>query len=85
MCAGTREDGTQIEANDPLWDELTAAAKSAQHQPDAWLKQTRIYGGLSEQKRFTNAFSHWLNLIWSEGAEAALAAYVAQERQQISG
>jgi mannitol 2-dehydrogenase len=32
MCAGTREDGSGIEANDPLWDSLQQVAQAANRQ-----------------------------------------------------
>ena len=75
MCEGTREDGTMIEANDPLWPELNAVAKQAKTQPEAWLKQSRIYGDLVDAKPFADAFKAWLTLIWDEGCEAAMQRY----------
>ena len=78
MCEGTREDGTQIAANDPMWDALNAAAKAAKERPQAWLEQRDIYGDISGNTLFSQAFIHWLNLIWSEGTEAALKEYVGR-------
>jgi mannitol 2-dehydrogenase len=75
MCAGTREDGSVIEPNDPAWDQLSEAAKRAQSYPHAWLEMRQIYGDLADHSRFTKAFSHWLKLIWRDGAHAALKAY----------
>lgn len=76
MCEGTREDGTVIEPNDPIWDELQAAAKQARERPGAWLEQRRIYGELGDARAFAEPFERWLALIWSDGAEAALRAYL---------
>lgn len=76
MCFGTREDGSTIEPNDPLWDELKAAARAAREDPDAWLGMARIYGDLTDEPRFALAFRRWLTLIWSEGTDAAIAAYL---------
>ena len=76
MCAGTREDGSAIGANDPIWDELTQVARSAKSNPIAWLEQNRIYGNLSNANPFSDAFSKWFNLIWDEGCESALIKYV---------
>ncbi len=76
MCAGTREDGSAIAPNDPLWDMRTAAAAEAKSNPRAWLDQPALYGSLASNDTFTNAFSRWLTLIWSEGTEAALQAYI---------
>ncbi len=76
MCEGTREDGTQIEPNDPIWSDLTAAAAATKTDPAAWLAQSSIYGDLADQEAFADAFVHWMNVIWSDGVEAAIAEYV---------
>ena len=76
MCEGTREDGSVIEPNDPIWDKLTAAAKAARDDPQAWLNQRDLYGDLVDNTRFSEGFSRWLRLIWSDGTEAALRTYL---------
>lgn len=76
MCAGTREDGSSIEPNDPFWSDLNAAAKEAQHAPQAWLAQAQIYGDLAQEPRFVAAFERWLTRIWSDGVEATLQSYL---------
>ena len=76
MCAGTREDGSVIEPNDPSWDGLQPIANAARSRPLGWLEQRQIYGDLGEA-RFADAFERWLRRIWSEGCEAALRAYSA--------
>ncbi|WP_299668841.1 mannitol dehydrogenase family protein [uncultured Ruegeria sp.] len=76
MCAGTREDGSVIEANDPVWDKLTDAAVAAKSDPVAWLEQSWIYGDLKNAEQFSSAFSKWLNMVWQNGCEATLTAYV---------
>jgi mannitol 2-dehydrogenase len=78
MCAGTREDGSRIEANDPDWASLTRVAEAARDRPQAWLEQTAIYGSLSGQDRFAKAFAQWLTMIWRDGTAAALAAYATR-------
>ena len=75
MCEGTREDGSVIEPNDPLWDTLQVTAKAARDRPRAWLEQRRFYGDLVEAPRFAKAFERWLDTLWSDGCEAALEAY----------
>jgi hypothetical protein len=75
MCAGSREDGTAIEPNDPQWERLTAAAAAARERPRAWLEQPSIYGDLYGNAVFGDAFDRWLAMIWQEGTAAALAAY----------
>ena len=75
MCAGTREDGSEIEANDPMWASLSAVALEAKSRPQAWLEQSRLYGDLADAQPFADAFEMWLNLIWAQGCEAAMAHY----------
>ena len=76
MCEGTREDGSTIDPNDPKWETLTVAATAAREHPQAWLDQRLIYGDLADNAIFSNAFARWLGLIWSDGTEAALRAYL---------
>ncbi|PUB13638.1 mannitol dehydrogenase family protein [Yoonia sediminilitoris] len=75
MCAGTREDGSVIEANDPIWDDLKSAALAAKERPLAWLEQSNIYGDLIENSMFKEAFSKSLAAIWNDGCEAVLLDY----------
>ena len=75
MCAGTRDDGSTIEPNDPHWDDLTAAAQTARERPKAWLEQSRFYGDLVDKAAFANAFERWLNLLWANGCAATLTTY----------
>lgn len=76
MCEGTREDGSVIEPNDPLWNELKDQAKAARSNPLIWLEMRNIYGDLVDQPQFADAFTRWLNEINTEGMEAALDAYL---------
>ena len=76
MCAGTREDGSVIDPNDPFWDELTAMAQAAKADPAAWRGQTQFYGDLGDNPRFAASFDRWLALIWEKGTEAALQSYL---------
>jgi len=75
MCAGVREDGSQIAANDPFWDDLTAAAQAAKTDPKAWLAQEKLYGDLAEAAPFATAFEAWLQMLWEQGTRATLEAY----------
>jgi len=81
MCAGTREDGSTIEPNDPHWDILYKAAQDARVRPVAWLEQTPLYGELSSNTDLRDEFSGWLTLIWEQGTRAALRSYL---KAQIS-
>lgn len=82
MCAGTREDGSVIEANDPIWAELNAAALEAKEQPSAWLDQSNIYGDLRDAEPFHDAFCRWLTIIWDQGCIAAMNGYIAFDHQK---
>jgi mannitol 2-dehydrogenase len=75
MCAGAREDGSEIAANDPLWDALNAAALAARDKPSAWLEQGNIYGEIAGDRRFAAAFERWLTGLWESGTRAMLADY----------
>lgn len=71
MTAGTREDSSEIAANDPHRDVLTACAADAKADPRVWLKQHRIHGNLRENARFAAAFAAKL---WQEADQGCRAA-----------
>lgn len=75
MCAGKRDDGSKIDASDPIWSDLVAAAQASRARPAAWLEQKAIYGELAEDIRFATAFERWLTRLWTEGTEATIRAY----------
>ena len=76
-CEGTTDSGTAIPPNDPNWDELTALATQARHDPAAWLGMTAIYGDLGQNPVFAEAFSRHLTGLWSKGTRAVLEGYLA--------
>jgi mannitol 2-dehydrogenase len=76
MCEGSREDGSQIVANDPFWDVLNVQAKAAKDDPKAWITQSPFYGELGENARFAESFSRWLSLVWDKGTEHAIRTYL---------
>lgn len=78
MCAGTREDGSPIGPNDPFWDTLTMTAQKAKSEPLAWLRMRQTYGDLAKDARFADAFAGWLGMIWADGVEAAIDAYLSE-------
>ena len=75
-CCGTRENGTTIEPNDPMWGDLQKRALAAKDNSRLWLENRAIYGDLGQQPRFADAFVRWLKMLHSDGTAAALAAYV---------
>lgn len=76
MCAGTRDDGSVIEPNDPQWDSLVEVAGQARQQPELWLQQSRYYDTLSESAAFAAAFDKWLKRLWADGTQNTLDHYI---------
>lgn len=76
MCAGTREDGSVIEPNDPLWSKLNSTANAARNDPQSWLDQADLYGDLGENSLFQQSFVRWLAQIWNEGTASAIQTYL---------
>lgn len=76
MCAGTREDGSEITPNDPFWDDLKTRALSTKTNPNAWLTQQAYDGQLAQSDAFTSAFCTWLDKIWADGSRTTLAAFL---------
>ncbi|MEO0829419.1 MAG: mannitol dehydrogenase family protein [Pseudomonadota bacterium] len=76
MCTGTREDGSKIEPNDPVWEQLTEAANDAVENPQAWLEQRHFYGAIADDERFCRAFAGWVRKLHSQGTQSTLEAYL---------
>ncbi|WP_170576111.1 mannitol dehydrogenase family protein [Ruegeria atlantica] len=77
MCAGVREDGSEIAPNDPLWENLYETALAARTDPGLWLEQRLYGGGFGRGTKFSDAFALWLTKIWQSGSRAVSAEYVA--------
>ncbi|WP_171212799.1 mannitol dehydrogenase family protein [Ruegeria sp. HKCCA5426] len=77
MCAGIREDGSEIAPNDPVWEDLRKTALAAKADPGLWLEQDLYCGEFGHGAQFIAAFSGWLNEIWKSGSRAVLAQYVS--------
>ena len=78
MCESTREDGSPIEPSDPFWDRLTQVAAQARTTPQVWCELRQLYGDLADATLFAESFAKWLDLIWAQGAEAALQTYPSE-------
>ena len=76
MCAGTHEDGSTIEPNDPYWSDLQRTALAARIDPCQWLGMKQIYGDLGAEPRFATLFANWLEVIWRDGLQTALRQYL---------
>lgn len=75
-CAGLRDDGATIAANDPEWSRLHTVALAAKQNPDAWLLQQDIYGIAGTDPRLRTAFAEHLATLSRSGTLAALVAYL---------
>ena len=75
-CQGIRDDGSEIEPNDPNWDDLKQIAIVARQDPSEWLRMRQYYGDIANNDRFVAAFARWHNLIAERGVEAALTVYL---------
>jgi len=76
-CYGTTDSGANIPANDNQWEHLNSLALQAKGEPAKWLEQGDVYGTLSEDEVFIQAFTKALNCLWSKGTEAAVAQYLS--------
>ena len=77
MCEGTREDGSNIEPNDPFWNNLQICANLSKENPAVWLEMRQIYGDLAHNSTFVDMFANWLSMIWDDGLEATLKVYLS--------
>lgn len=77
MCAGKREDGSVIAANDPNWDALSATAQQTKDNPRLWLEKATIYVDVPDYMPFVTAFDSWLRVIWTEGTAVAIAKFTS--------
>ena len=76
-CLGEREDGSAIEPNDPIWDDLTARARAAQYDPETWLELTSVYDeAVAGNAGFRTAFTRHLRCIQTEGVSGAIQVYL---------
>lgn len=77
-CVGTTERGEPIASNnDPSWDRLQSIALQAQTDPQQWLALNKdVYGKVSENPVFSNAFAHAVKSIQDLGVEGAMKEYI---------
>ncbi len=76
-CYGTTDSGAEIPANDPQWDRLKSQAALAKEDPQKWLELGDVYGPLSRDKSFTQAFEKALATIWKDGTGSAIEQYLS--------
>ncbi len=77
MCAGVRENGSEIAPNDPHWEDLKKTALASRANPQLWIEQSQYCGAFGRDTPFANDFARWLTAIWQRGCRAAIAEYLA--------
>ncbi len=78
-CYGESESGKTIPPNDPSWDRLQAAARSARSDPRAFLAMRDIFGELADDPAYVHAFAGALASLWTNGVRPTLAGYLAEQ------
>jgi mannitol 2-dehydrogenase len=82
-CQGTREDGSTIEPNDPIWEQLQERALKAKKDPPVWLEMKEVYGDVGQNKEFVEAFTKALENLDEVGVEGAMKRYI--ESKELTG
>ena len=75
-CYGETEQGAVIEPNDPSWDRLMLAAKTARDDPLAWLAMEDLYGEFGQAEPFRASFAKALRSLWTVGTQETLSRYL---------
>lgn len=75
-CYGKTESNQDIEPNDPNWERLVSASRTARDNPIVWLEMEDIYGKVGQSTLFRDRFAFMLRTIWSEGVEGAIEGYL---------
>ena len=82
-CQGKTEAGEDIAPNDPQWDRLQATALKASEDPAVWLNElTDVYGDISKHPDFVASFTKALNMVQTQGVEAAMGEYTENTRKE---
>jgi len=76
-CYGTTDSGAEIPPNDDQWDRLKKQSMLAKDDPVKWLELTDVYGPLSRDESFRQAFATALASIWDNGTVAAIEQYLS--------
>jgi len=76
-CFGTTDSGAEIPPNDTQWDRLKQHAIAAKEDPQQWLELGDVYGKLTKNKIFSQAFEKALNSVWENGTAGAIKQYLS--------
>jgi len=74
--AGKTDSGKDIVFNDPMADQLHAAALKAKDDPSAFLVFDDIFGAVSKSDLFRRRFAHAVKALWEKGTRATLQLYL---------
>lgn len=77
-CAGTVDDGSAIEPNDPNWDRLNLTARQALADPARWLGMADIYGQIGRDAAVVACFARFLQDLSERGTREVLADFIAE-------
>ena len=69
---GVDEQGRPIDVVDQLKDRVMAAAARQGDEPLAFIQDEQLFGDLADDKRFTQAYTGWLDSLHQVGARATL-------------
>jgi mannitol 2-dehydrogenase len=76
-CYGETESGKAIAPNDPNWEQLQKAAKTARNDPRGFLQLHHIFGDLAANPSYVRAFSDALSALWARGVRSTVAGYLS--------
>jgi mannitol 2-dehydrogenase len=77
---GVDEKGDPIDVQDRLADTLVPLARTQREQPDAFIRNTAVFGDLADDERFREAYLWALDSLHRDGARATVEKLV--ERAQ---
>ncbi|MBB3950363.1 mannitol dehydrogenase family protein [Aureimonas jatrophae] len=75
-CAGTLEDGSVVEPNDPNWDLLNRTALEARDNPSRFLELRDVFGDLGSDPVYAPLFSGFVRSLWEHGVAPTIEAYL---------
>jgi mannitol 2-dehydrogenase len=76
---GVDEQGRPIQVVDRLKDTLTAVARRQREEPDAFIANRELFGGLVDDERFVAAYRDALSSLHERGARATLQSLVSRQ------
>ncbi|GAA1832953.1 mannitol dehydrogenase family protein [Pseudonocardia ailaonensis] len=75
---GVDEKGAEIDVQDRLADTLVPLARSQRENPEAFIRNTAVFGDLADDERFRDVYLWALDSLHRHGARATVEAIVAR-------